>query len=96
MLSDHRQYEFDSFAPTGDDRYGMALRMALLFGAISLGSAVIAAPLMQSVTNNYVRNGTFGLDRTLTGSVAQRYTIRKSVLVPGQERICGTDYLRSC
>jgi hypothetical protein len=74
------------------DARGMAaMDTALWFGAVGLALAVFAAPLLDHAVQTYAQNRSFGIDRTLTGSVdggGDRYTIRRSVLTEEPQILC--------
>ncbi|MFZ1815184.1 MAG: hypothetical protein WBO55_06615 [Rhizobiaceae bacterium] len=88
-----RNFSFKSHARgfSADKRGGATLQAALLFGAIGLGMAVLAAPLLQGAVDFYAENKALGIDRVITGAVGSepnRYTIRKSVLSDKPQKIC--------
>lgn len=98
MNNRYRTYEFGEIDSRGDEQSGSALRIALLFGALAIGTAVLAVPFLQGAAAYYAESGAPGTDRITTGSVggADRYTIRRSVLTVQPEKICGTKNIRSC
>jgi hypothetical protein len=74
----------------GDERGGASVQAAMLFGAIGVAMALLAAPLLQGAVERHASSGSFGLDTVTTGSIAQanRYVVRRSVLNGGEELIC--------
>ncbi len=69
---------------------GASVQAAMLFGAIGMAMAVLAAPMLQGAVDYYADNRAFGLDRVMTGSVEKgnRYTVRKSVLAEDTTTTC--------
>lgn len=69
------------------------LKSALLFGAVAMALSVLTAPLLHDATESFSENNSFGIDRVLTGSVAdtgtksEKYLIRRSVLSDKEVRI---------
>jgi hypothetical protein len=98
MIIDYREQNNRTPESESDKRVGPLLRVVLVFSAVGLGAAVLAVPLMQGVLESYSRFGSSGIDRILTGGTEQttRYTIRKSVLNPYTEKICGIGTQRLC
>lgn len=98
MAIDYRDRFDEAPESKSDNGVGPLLRIALVFVAASLTAAVLAMPLMQRVAESYSRVGPSGIDRILTGGTPQttRYTIRKSVLNPYTEKICGVGTQRLC
>ena len=98
MAYQEPDYDFNVTGETPKEAFGIAMRFALVFGAIALGAAVLTAPLMQNAADLYAENRGFGIDRVLTGSIdkPERYTVRKSVLTQRTERICGVGNVYSC
>ena len=83
-----------SFCERGDT----AIRTTLWLGAVALGVAVLAAPVLERASRTYADARSYGIDNVLTGSInkTKRYTVRKSVLQPGQSRICGNEIGEDC
>jgi hypothetical protein len=73
-----------------DERGGASVQAAMLFGAIGVAMALLAAPLLQGAVERHASSGTFNIDTVTTGSIApsNRYVIRRSVLGDGEEMIC--------
>lgn len=69
---------------------GASVQAAMLFGAIGMAMAVLAAPMLQGAVDYYAENRAFGIDRVMTGSVEKgnRYTVRKSVLDSQGQKAC--------
>lgn len=82
----------------GNNRGETPIRTTMWLGAVGLGLAVLAAPLLDSASRKYAENRAFGIDRVLTGSVgnSKRYTVRKSVLQSGETRICENRNSEDC
>ncbi len=77
---------------------GASVQAAMLFGAIGMAMAVLAAPMLQGAVDYYADNRAFGLDRVMTGSVEKgdRYTVRKSVLNESATKNCENKDSRKC
>ncbi len=73
-----------------DQRGDGPIQMTLLVGGVALAVSVLAAPLLDSASKRFASSGAYGVDQILTGSInkKRRYTVRKSVLEPGEIRIC--------
>ena len=93
LLSEHVTKRFTKNA-SGE----MTIRMALLLGGVAIAVSVVAAPLLESASQSYADNKSFGIDRILTGSIndAKRYTIRKSVLQEDTTLVCGNANEQDC
>jgi Flp pilus assembly pilin Flp len=74
----------------GDERGGASVQAALLFGAVGVAMALLAAPMLQGAVERHASGDAFSLDSTTTGSIGQgnRYVVRRSVLSDTAERIC--------
>ena len=68
------------------------MQMALAFGVVGIAAAVLLTPVLQDASDDVASNDPFGVDLTVTGSVARanRYVIRQSVLSAEPEIICGS------
>ena len=77
---------------------GASVQAALLFGAVAMALAVLAAPMLQSATEFYAENRAFGIDRVMTGSIAKgkRHTVRHSVLDVQNSGLCADKLSASC
>jgi len=73
-----------------DQHGGASVQAAMLFGAVGVAMALLAAPLLQGAVERHASGGGFGIDTATTGSIApaNRYVIRRSVLNNGEELIC--------
>jgi len=75
---------------------GFAMESALMFGALAVVGALLAAPLLDKASRQYAGNTPYGIDPVTTAStgVSSRngniYTIRKSVLNRKETVICRT------
>ena len=79
-----------------DESGGTTMRIALLFGAVGIAFSVLATPFLQTASQQYAAAGGYGVDTVVTGSInspKKRYTIRKSVLNPNEQRICRNNEL---
>ncbi len=78
----------------GKDERGMsAVEMAMMFGVVAIGFALLATPLMEKTGKRLARNDGFlgqEVDNVVTGSISRskRYTIRRSVLQPSKSSRC--------
>jgi hypothetical protein len=74
----------------GDQHGGASVQAAMLFGAIGVAMALLAAPLLHGAVERHASSGAFGIDTATTGSIApaNRYIVRRSVLNNGEELIC--------
>jgi len=74
----------------GDESGGASMQAAMLFGAIGVAMALLAAPLLQGAVERQASIRNLSLDKVTTGSIApaSRYIIRRSVLNDGGELIC--------
>jgi hypothetical protein len=98
MNFDYRnQYQSAPDSET-ENRAGPLWRFTVIFAATALGATILAAPMMRNVVQSYAGGGSYGIDRILTGSTSRttRYTVRKSVLNPYTEKICGVQNQRLC
>lgn len=77
---------------------GASVQAALLFGAVAMALAVLAAPMLQSATAFYAENRAFGIDRVMTGSIekGKRHTVRHSVLDAKPGHACADKSTASC
>ena len=75
-----------------------SVQAALLFGAVAMALAVLAAPMLQSATAFYAENRAFGIDRVMTGSIekGKRHTVRHSVLDAKPGHACVDKSTASC
>lgn len=73
-----------------------AMQSAIMFGALAIVGALVAAPLLDKASRQYAQTQSLGVDPITTASTGQRtgktktYTVRKSVLSPAEEVICRT------
>lgn len=80
-----------------DARGDAPVRTAVLFCAAAMAAAVLAAPLLEFAAERHARNGGFGVDRVVTGSVdANTYIVRRSVLSKEALTICGGKVSADC
>ena len=89
--------EYPEDEPTSRERLeyagGSILRIALLFGSVSIALAMIASHLLDKNLSGTVvqtERASNGLDFGSTASIGpkSRYTIRKSVLQPNPNSVC--------
>jgi hypothetical protein len=98
MIFDYRDQYSGAQESETENRAGPLWRITLIFAATGLGAAILAAPMMRGVAESYSEGGPYGIDRILTGGTQKtaRYTVRKSVLNPYAEKICGVQNQRLC
>lgn len=86
----------DAGLPVQESSDKGAIKTAIVFAAIGMGLAVLVAPTLHNTVSSYAQYQ--GVDRFQTGSVQRgdRYTIRKSVLSAGTERICEKRHSSAC
>lgn len=68
-----------------------ALRIALLFGALAVGAAIFATPLLEKQARSLAAAG--NVDTVTTGSIAKSggastYVVRRSVLQDTADSVC--------
>lgn len=79
-----------------------AVQSALMFAALAIVGALLAAPILDKVSRQYAVNQPYGIDPVTTASTQRknsngnRYVIRRSVLKDGEEVICRSPTGRSC
>lgn len=59
-----------------------SVQLATFFGALAILIALVSAPLLDEASRTFAENQSYGIDRTVTGSIerSNRYTVRRSVL----------------
>jgi hypothetical protein len=79
------------------DRSGdFAMQSALMFAALAVVGALVAAPLLDNATRQHAANGAYGIDPFTTASTratqgtTRTYTVRKSILDDRERIICRT------
>ena len=73
-----------------DTSGNITIKTGMIIGAFALTLSVLAAPVLDNVSQTYADNTAFGIDKMITASVKskeERYIVRKSVLRRGEERI---------
>lgn len=68
-----------------------ALRVALLFGALAVGAAIFATPMLEKKSRSLAAAG--NVDTVTTGSIANNggsstYVVRRSVLQGSADSVC--------
>lgn len=88
----------DAGLPFQESADKTAIKTAIVFAAIGMGLAVLVAPALHNSVSSYAQNHGGSIDRIQTGSVQRgdRYTIRKSVLSAGTEKICHNKHSSAC
>ena len=81
-----------------DERGDGPVQMTLLVGGVALAVAVLSAPLLDRASKQFASARSQGVDQILTGSIgtSKRYTVRRSVLEPGEVRICRDGATSNC
>ena len=83
-----------------DAKGGATVQTALLFGAVALGMAVLAAPMLQDAAHYYAENRALGIDKVITGAVGDpgtnKYRVRRSVMSEEAEIICNGRVSANC
>lgn len=83
-----------------DTKGNATVQTALLFGAVALGMAVLAAPMLQDAAHFYTENRALGIDKVITGAVGDpatnKYRIRRSVMSDEAEFICNGRVSSNC
>ncbi|MCB1451712.1 MAG: hypothetical protein KDJ67_16635 [Nitratireductor sp.] len=83
-----------------DAKGGATVQTALLFGAVALGMAVLAAPMLQDAAHYYAENRALGIDKVITGAVGDaatnKYRVRRSVMSDEAEIICNGRISADC
>lgn len=88
----------DAGLPNQESADNSAIKTAIVFAAIGMGLAVLIAPTLHNTVSSYAAYQGAGVDRLQTGSIRRgdRYTIRKSVLSAGTEKICESRFAAAC
>ncbi len=76
------------------------VRVALVFGALAVAAAILLTPIVEEAGFRYARTDAYGVDQVVTGSIGtaqkRRYRLQKSVLHPGERRLCMRDQEFGC